>query len=53
MYHNYAYEIWVREANGFKHPYTGTLTNLRSEQEAMAVLKRMYPNMVDCNVWQV
>lgn len=53
MYHNYRYQAICRLPNGVRQTFTGILTNLKSREEAIAILKRQYINLIDCNVWEV
>ncbi len=51
MYHNYRYQVTCMVC-GRRQTYSGMYTNLRSESEAIATLKRQYPNIVDYDVWE-
>ena len=53
MYHNYRYQVICRTPGGGKSIYTGMYTNLRSEAEAVAALKRHYSNIIEYDVWEV
>lgn len=52
MYHNYRYSVTFRVPGGGTVTRTGMYTNLRSEAEAVATLKRQYSNIVDYDVWE-
>lgn len=52
MYHNYCYQV-ICMIGGVRQTFSGRYSNLRSESEAIATLKRQYSNIVDYNVWEV
>lgn len=52
MYHNYRYQVTCRLPGGGTQTFSGIYTNLRSESEAIATLKRQYSNIVDYDVWE-
>ncbi len=52
MYHTYRYQVIVMQGST-RVTYSGQYTNLRSESEAIATLKRQYMNIVDYDVWEV
>lgn len=51
MYHNYRYQV-ICLIGGQRLIYSGMYTNMRSEAEAIAALKRNYSNIVDYDVWE-
>lgn len=50
--HTYRYQV-ICNVNGTEIPYSGVLTNLRSESEARARLKSQYRNIIDIEIWEV
>ncbi len=54
MYHNYRYQVrCIVPGTNQRVTYNGMYTNMRSEAEAIAALKRNYPNLIDYDIWEV
>ncbi|MCR5600519.1 MAG: hypothetical protein K6G33_07255 [Ruminococcus sp.] len=53
MNHNYRYQVILSIPGGGTTTRTGLFTNLHSESEAIAILKRQYNNLIDYDVWEV
>ncbi len=52
--HNYRYQVTCMiPGTNQRQTFSGMYTNLRSESEAIATLKRQYRNIVDYDVWEV
>lgn len=51
--HNYRYQVTCMiPGTNQTQTFSGIYTNLRSESEAIATLKRQYRNIVDYDVWE-